>query len=93
MCVWSLYARSALLYSSCFAVRVNPLIPDADKEEFALRAWIETETIEAALNLHKCGIEKAMSEWNSEVRLYLPSGIDHGRTAQCIMAEGIYSSA
>ena len=67
--VWSLYARSQLLFSSCLAMRYDSSINDMDKADFAVQAWVETEAIEAALNTHTCGIEKATSECASEILL------------------------
>ncbi len=32
---------------------------DVDKAQFALKAWLETDAIEDALNKHTCAIEKA----------------------------------
>jgi hypothetical protein len=32
---------------------------DLDRRDFAMRAWIETEAIEEALEWHTCSIERA----------------------------------
>jgi len=56
--VWSLYARSQLLYASSLYVEWNKEMKENEKNEFAMRAWLETENIEATLNSHSCDIEK-----------------------------------
>lgn len=38
---------------------------DQSKAEFAVRAWLETESIEQELNLHTCDVEKATSRFSS----------------------------
>lgn len=38
---------------------------DQAKAEFAVRAWLETENIESALDQHTCDVEKATSEFYS----------------------------
>ena len=58
--MWSLHASSQLLYSSCLAVRYDDHITDVNKGHFAARVWIESDEIEAALNIHTCGVEKAL---------------------------------
>jgi hypothetical protein len=60
--IWALYARSQLLFTSCVHVQHSDRMSEADKAEFAVRAWLETERIERALNLHTCDVEKATSE-------------------------------
>lgn len=32
---------------------------DADKAQFAVKAWLEADALEASLNKHTCGIERA----------------------------------
>lgn len=61
--VWSLYARSQLLYASSLYVEWNKEMKENEKNEFAMRAWLETENIEATLNSHSCDIEKTSSEY------------------------------
>lgn len=39
-------------------MRNDPLKTDADKAQFALKAWLEADAIEAALNRHTCDLER-----------------------------------
>lgn len=32
---------------------------DTDKAQFAVKTWLEADALEAALNKHTCGIERA----------------------------------
>ncbi|KAJ3777956.1 hypothetical protein FB446DRAFT_715701 [Lentinula raphanica] len=57
--VWALYDRSFVLWHICARVRADTSIGDAEKGEFAVKAWLEADVIEDALNKHTCGIEKA----------------------------------
>ncbi|KAF9071182.1 hypothetical protein BDP27DRAFT_1219488 [Rhodocollybia butyracea] len=57
--VWALYDRSFLLWHICARVRADTSMSDVQKGEFAVKAWLETDAIEMALNKHTCGIEKA----------------------------------
>ncbi|TFY80459.1 hypothetical protein EWM64_g3551 [Hericium alpestre] len=57
--VWALYIRSMLLWHSCLRVRQDETISATEKSDFTLRAWLETEEIEKALNRHTCGVERA----------------------------------
>lgn len=43
-------------------MRYNDRLSEQAKAEFAMHAWLETEKIESALNLHTCDVEKATSE-------------------------------
>lgn len=60
--VWALYARSQLLFVSAVHVKHSDRLTEQAKAEFAVRAWLETERIEAQLDLHTCDVEKATSE-------------------------------
>ena len=63
--VWALYMRAMLLWNSCVRTRAAAApqdTPDADAEDkarFAVAAWAEIDAIEAALDAHACGIERA----------------------------------
>ncbi|KAF8318453.1 hypothetical protein DL93DRAFT_2054507 [Clavulina sp. PMI_390] len=57
--VWALYARSQLLFASAAHVKYSDRLSEKDKAEFAVRAWLETERIEAQLDVHTCDVEKA----------------------------------
>ncbi|KAJ3785251.1 hypothetical protein GGU10DRAFT_269626 [Lentinula aff. detonsa] len=57
--VWALYDRSFVLWHICARVRADTTMGDAEKGEFAVKAWLEADVIEIALNKHTCGIEKA----------------------------------
>jgi hypothetical protein len=57
--VWALYLRAMLLWNVCVRMRQDASISHFDKRDFAMRAWIETEAIEEALQWHTCSVEKA----------------------------------
>jgi len=57
--VWALYNRAMLLWNACVRSRHNTSISDLDRRDFAMRAWMETEAIEKALERHTCSIERA----------------------------------
>lgn len=40
-------------------MRTDRTASDADKAQFATRAWLEADALEAALNKHTCSIERA----------------------------------
>jgi hypothetical protein len=48
-------------------MRQDTSIGDFDKRDFAMRAWIETEALEEALQWHTCGVEKAFAYHGREV--------------------------
>lgn len=47
-----------LLWNSCLRMRGDD-VSDHDKAAFALNAWIESTTIEEALDAHTCGCDQA----------------------------------
>ncbi|KAJ7496648.1 hypothetical protein FB451DRAFT_1017305 [Mycena latifolia] len=55
--IWGLYGRSLLLWLACIKMG-NATAADNDKGQFAIKAWLEADTIEAALNRHTCNIER-----------------------------------
>ncbi|KAJ7505151.1 hypothetical protein B0H11DRAFT_1708267 [Mycena galericulata] len=57
--IWALYDRSFLLWHGCIKMRNDTSAPVADKSQFAIKAWLEADAIEEALNRHTCGIERA----------------------------------
>jgi hypothetical protein len=59
---WALYARSRLLYASAVHVKYSDHLGENAKAEFAVRAWLEAERIEAQLEMHTCGIEQTTCE-------------------------------
>jgi hypothetical protein len=65
--VWALYLRIMLLWNACVRMRQDTSIGDFDKRDFAMRAWIETEALEEALQWHTCGVEKAFAYHGREV--------------------------
>ncbi|QRW15183.1 Fungal Zn(2)-Cys(6) binuclear cluster domain [Ceratobasidium sp. AG-Ba] len=57
--VWALYARAMLLWNSCLTLRKKAeRMTDTERAEFAVNVWLETNTIEEALNRHTCGYER-----------------------------------
>ncbi|KAN0102410.1 hypothetical protein V8E52_011968, partial [Russula decolorans] len=65
--VWALYLRAMLLWNACVRMRQDASISDFDKRDFAMRAWIETEAIEEALQWHTCSVEKAFMYHGREI--------------------------
>ncbi|KAJ6525304.1 hypothetical protein DFH09DRAFT_936753 [Mycena vulgaris] len=57
--IWALHDRSFLLWHACIKMRNDTSAPVADKGQFAIKAWLEADAIEEALNRHTCGIERA----------------------------------
>ncbi|CAE7156896.1 unnamed protein product [Rhizoctonia solani] len=57
--VWALYGRAMLLWNSCLMLRKKSArMTDAQRAEFAVSVWLETNTIEEALNRHTCSFER-----------------------------------
>jgi hypothetical protein len=48
-------------------MRQDTGVSDFDKRDFAMRAWIETEAIEDALEWHTCNVEKAFVYHGREI--------------------------
>ena len=44
-------------------MRYDDRVDNAVKSDFAVRALLETEAIQMALNLHTCNVESTTSEW------------------------------
>jgi hypothetical protein len=65
--VWALYLRAMLLWNGCVRVRHDTGISDHDRRDFAMRAWIETEVIERALQRHTCRVEGASMYHGREI--------------------------
>ncbi|THU95763.1 hypothetical protein K435DRAFT_665729 [Dendrothele bispora CBS 962.96] len=57
--IWALYDRSSLLWHSCVRMRNSTSATEDERGQFAIKAWLEADAIEEALNKHTCGIEKA----------------------------------
>ncbi|KXN93397.1 Glucose transport transcription regulator RGT1 [Leucoagaricus sp. SymC.cos] len=57
--IWALQDRCFLLWHACIRMRTGPLASDATKAQFATKAWLEADALEAALNKHTCSIERA----------------------------------
>ncbi|EAU85892.2 hypothetical protein CC1G_02915 [Coprinopsis cinerea okayama7 len=57
--VWALFDRAFLLWHGCIRMRNNARASDTDKAQFAVKAWIEADALEQALNKHTCAIERA----------------------------------
>lgn len=57
--IWALYDRSFLLWHGCIRMRNDTRATDIDKAEFAVKAWLEADALESALNRHTCRIERA----------------------------------
>ncbi len=57
--VWALQDRCFLLWHACIRMRTDRAVNDGDKAQFATKAWLEADALEAALNKHTCSIERA----------------------------------
>jgi len=57
--IWALFDRSFLLWHACIKMRNDTSAPVVDKGQFAIKAWLEADALEEALNRHTCGIERA----------------------------------
>ncbi|KAJ7095744.1 hypothetical protein B0H15DRAFT_774458 [Mycena belliarum] len=57
--IWALHDRSFLLWHACIKMRNDASASVSDKGQFAIKAWLEADAIEQALNRHTCDIEKA----------------------------------
>ena len=55
--VWNLCIRAMVLWHASLRVRHDALLGPQERAEFATRAWLEADAIEAALNAHSCGLE------------------------------------
>jgi hypothetical protein len=57
--VWALYCRSMLLWN--FSTRLsNDSITDNIKAEYAFEVWVETQSIQDALDIHICNLDTAL---------------------------------
>lgn len=56
--IWALHDRSFLLWHGCSRMRNDGRTSDEKKAHFAIKAWLEADIIEAALNKHTCRIER-----------------------------------
>ncbi|CAE6421236.1 unnamed protein product [Rhizoctonia solani] len=57
--VWALYGRAMLLWNSCLMLRKKSArMTDAQRAEFAVNVWLESNRIEEALNRHTCSFER-----------------------------------
>ncbi|KAJ7288164.1 hypothetical protein C8J57DRAFT_1279278 [Mycena rebaudengoi] len=57
--IWALYERAFLLWHACIKTRNDSSATIAEKGDFAIKAWLEADAIEDALNKHTCTIERA----------------------------------
>ncbi|KAF9454801.1 hypothetical protein P691DRAFT_716672 [Macrolepiota fuliginosa MF-IS2] len=57
--IWALQDRCFLLWHGCIRMRTDQSATDAENAQFATRAWLEADALEAALNRHTCSIERA----------------------------------
>ncbi|KAF5338925.1 hypothetical protein D9611_008729 [Ephemerocybe angulata] len=57
--IWALHDRAFLLWHGCIRTRNDNRAGDTDKAHFAVKAWLEADTLEESLNRHTCHIERA----------------------------------
>ena len=39
-------------------MRADPTMGDAERAQFAMKAWLEIDALESALDHHSCGLER-----------------------------------
>lgn len=54
--MWSLHLRAMLLLHACLRVRASNTMSGAQRAEFAVRAWLETDDIERRMVRHTCNM-------------------------------------
>lgn len=106
--VWALYLRAMLLWNACVRMRQDTRIRDFDKRDFAMRAWIESEAIEEALQCHTCSVEKAFVFHGREIlfntrmcisfgfQRFIPHvlvGLNRGKSEEWLRAQGKLAKA
>ncbi|KAF8635939.1 hypothetical protein AX15_000110 [Amanita polypyramis BW_CC] len=73
--IWALYDRSYLLWHACVRMRDDETVPEAEKAQFALKAWLEADALETALNKHNCNLERAFlfqaREYIFNIQMYI----------------------
>lgn len=57
--IWALFDRAFLLWHGCTKMRNDKKIAEMDKAHFAVKAWLEADALEHALNKHTCAIERS----------------------------------
>ncbi|KZP33462.1 hypothetical protein FIBSPDRAFT_773133 [Athelia psychrophila] len=57
--IWALNYRTMLLWNSCVRMCRDNRATDAERARFGMAAWLEVDELEAALNGHTCGLERA----------------------------------
>ena len=75
--IWALHDRCFLLWHACIHTRLDTRATDSEKANFGVKAWLEADALESALNKHTCTIERAFIFQAREyifkyVRQYLP---------------------
>lgn len=57
--IWALHDRCFLLWHACIHTRLDTRATDSEKANFGVKAWLEADALELALNKHTCTIERA----------------------------------
>ena len=57
--IWALFDRAFLLWHGCLKMRNDNKVAEVDKAHFAVKAWLEGDALEQALNKHTCSIERS----------------------------------
>ncbi|KAI0784700.1 hypothetical protein C8Q75DRAFT_723967 [Abortiporus biennis] len=57
--IWALYCRSMLLWNSCIRQQDSTWSTD-ERAKFAIDAWLETQTVQEALDMHQCNLDTAL---------------------------------
>lgn len=59
--IWALYLRAMLLWHTGLRMRSDRAMPDLQRAQFAIDAWLEADAVEAALSLHTCNLESRLA--------------------------------
>ncbi|KAI0823181.1 hypothetical protein BC628DRAFT_1385050 [Trametes gibbosa] len=59
--IWALFLRAMILWHTGIRMRTERLMPDLQRAQFAIDAWLEADAVEAALNLHTCDLESRLA--------------------------------
>jgi hypothetical protein len=76
--IWALHDRCFLLWHSCVRMRNSKVATEPEKTQFVVKAWVEADNLEQALNRHACVVERAFIfhalEYLFNTRMYISCG-------------------
>ncbi|KAI0629846.1 hypothetical protein C8Q77DRAFT_270240 [Trametes polyzona] len=65
--IWALHLRAMLLWHTGLRMRSTRAVPELQRAQFAIDAWLEADAIEHALNLHTCNLEARLGHHAREL--------------------------